>query len=138
MTEQTTPTELTEQKANDEKLPAPKDSSVEQKKRRLWAKLRSSAVAAGSSVIRKVLVLYYAARDNDTPAWARATIWGAIAYFVAPIDGIPDLAPFLGYSDDLTVLAGALATVAAHIKESHKEQAEASLNKYLGEAQEED
>lgn len=104
----------------------------------LWEKLAGSALKAGESLVEKVLILYYAARDERTPTWARTAIWGAIAYFVAPIDGIPDLTPLLGYSDDVGIIAGALATVAAYIRPSHKEKAKASLKRWFGKAEAED
>ncbi|WP_211605080.1 YkvA family protein [Vreelandella arcis] len=50
--------------------------------------------------------------------WAKTTIYGALGYFISPVDAIPDLAPIVGYADDIGVLAGALAMVAAHIKGS--------------------
>jgi uncharacterized membrane protein YkvA (DUF1232 family) len=41
---------------------------------------------------------------TDVP-WSTITaVAGAVAYFVCPIDAIPDLIPFLGYLDDAIVL----------------------------------
>lgn len=100
--------------------------------RSFWAKAKRSAKTAGRAVLNPALTLYYAFNDADTPAWAKTVILGAVTYFVSPVDAIPDLVPVLGYSDDLVVLAGALATVGAHIKREHKERARQWLDDVLG------
>ena len=90
-------------------------------------KVAAFAPAAGKEVIRKALTLYRCLRDPDTPTWARARIVGALGYFIFPLDAIPDVVPLTGFSDDLGVLALALATVAFHIKPEHKRQAQEKL-----------
>ena len=40
-------------------------------------------------------------------ALVKAALLGALAYFVLPFDFIPDLLPFIGYTDDAAVLATA-------------------------------
>ena len=50
-------------------------------------------IKAGKEVIEKALILYYCLQDDDTPAWAKTTIIGALGYFISPIDAIPDLVP---------------------------------------------
>ncbi len=79
----------------------------------LREKLARYAKTAGREVVEKVLLLYYALQRPDTPGWAKATIIGALGYFIAPLDAIIDLTPGIGYADDLGVLALALATVAS-------------------------
>ena len=82
-----------------------------------WGKLRKFAVQAGKEVVEQALTLYYAAQRPETPLWAKTVIYSALAYFVLPTDAIPDLAPFVGYADDLGTLAAALTTVAMCISE---------------------
>lgn len=94
-------------------------------------KVASFAPAAGKKVIRGALTLYRCLRDPATPKWARARIVGALGYFIFPLDAIPDVVPLAGFSDDLGVLALALATVATHIKPEHKEKAEAKLRTWF-------
>ena len=94
-------------------------------------KLTGFAPAAGKGVIRRALTLYRCLRDPATPKWARARIIGALGYFVFPLDAIPDVIPLTGFSDDLGVLALALATVAFHIKPEHKRQAEEKLAEWF-------
>ncbi len=82
-------------------------------------------------MIRGALVLYRCLRDPNTPKWARTRIIGALGYFIFPLDAIPDVVPVAGFSDDLGVLALALATVALHIKPEHKQKAEEKLKTWF-------
>ena len=88
-----------------------------------WDKLASAAGSAGREVLETALALYFALIDDDTPAWARSIIIGALVYFVSPIDAIPDFIPVAGYTDDLAVMVAAVATLGAHIKREHRERA---------------
>ncbi|UJS23682.1 YkvA family protein [Thiothrix winogradskyi] len=96
-----------------------------------WGKVKNYAKAAGERVLEPALKLYYAANDGDTPAWAKTTIFGALGYFIFPIDVIPDIAPVVGYTDDLGVLAAAIAATAVHIKNEHTEKAKAILTQWF-------
>lgn len=86
-------------------------------------KLRRSARAVGGRIVESALILYYAAQSPDTPQWARAVIYGALGYFILPTDAIPDLVPGVGYTDDLGVIAMALATIASRITPQMRAQA---------------
>jgi uncharacterized membrane protein YkvA (DUF1232 family) len=92
-----------------------------------WSKCGHALRAAGREVIEKALWLYYALQRPETPAWAKAVIVGALGYFISPVDAVPDPLPVVGFSDDLAVLAGALATVAAYIDAEVKAKAARKL-----------
>lgn len=77
--------------------------------------------------LEDLLTAYYCAIDPATPARAKATLLGALGYFVLPLDAIPDMFLALGYTDDLAVLLLALRTVQAHITDTHHAQAKAAL-----------
>jgi uncharacterized membrane protein YkvA (DUF1232 family) len=98
----------------------------------LWRKVGRFARRAGREVIAKVLVLHFCLKDPDTPRWARRVIMGALAYFVIPIDAIPDIAPFAGFVDDFGILVVALAMVVTHIKPEHRELADDRLARWFG------
>lgn len=83
--------------------------------------------------MEKVLTLYFTLQDPATPGWARKVILGALAYFVLPLDVLPDILPGIGFTDDFGVIASALAAVAMHIQPAHKEQAAAKLRTWFGE-----
>ncbi|MGQ4879225.1 YkvA family protein [Billgrantia sp. LNSP4103-1] len=97
-----------------------------------WDKIAHSARRAGKNTLMPALKMYYSAQDPNTPLWAKTTIYGALGYFISPIDAIPDLTPFLGYTDDMGILAGALAIVAARINDKHREQARATMARWFG------
>lgn len=96
-----------------------------------WDKIKNYAKIAGESVLEPALKLYYAAEDSDTPAWAKATVYGALGYFICPIDAIPDITPVVGYVDDLGVLVAATSAIAAHIKQEHTEKAKRTLKQWF-------
>lgn len=96
-----------------------------------WEKVKNYAKDAGEAVLSPSLKMYYAAQDPDTPIWAKTTIYGALAYFISPIDAIPDITPVIGYADDLGALTVALAAVAAHIKNEHSDKAVETLQQWF-------
>lgn len=98
---------------------------------RFWKKLRGYGRVAGRAVLERALQLYYAAQSPDTPVWARTAIYGALGYFISVIDAVPDITPFVGYTDDLGVLAAALAAVAAHVTPEVKARAAATLERWF-------
>ena len=83
----------------------------------------------GQAVIYITLLLYYAWQRPDTPAWAKRIILGALAYLVAPIDSIPDLTPFIGFTDDMGVLSFSLVAIACYVDDEVKSIARGSLAK---------
>lgn len=65
------------------------------------------------------LTLINMLRDSNfkIPAWAVATIIGAIIYVVSPIDAVPDVLPVVGWADDAGVVTAVVGALAAIIKE---------------------
>ena len=72
---------------------------------------------------------FYCATDSATPLPIRATLFGALAYFVMPFDIIPDIFLGLGFTDDAAILVTAFTAARMHITEAHREQARAWLLK---------
>jgi len=56
------------------------------------------------SIKREVHAVYLAARDPETPWYAKALALFIAAYALSPIDLIPDFIPILGYLDDIILL----------------------------------
>lgn len=98
-----------------------------------WDKVVNYAKVAGAEVIEKALWLYYAAQRPETPAWAKTIIYGALGYFIFPVDAIPDAIPVVGYADDLGVLAAAIATVVMFINDDVKAAARTKMREWFGE-----
>ena len=113
------------------KMPPSNEKKISE--RRIVRKLRSAVHSIGSDAINQALTLYYTLRAPETPIWCRTVILGSLAYFISMIDGIPDLTPFLGYTDDIAVMAAAIATVAQYITPEIKQKAQEKTISILGE-----
>lgn len=92
---------------------------------RFWKKLKR--VLARIPFAEDLVAAYYCAADPQTPGYVRAVLLGAIAYFVLPIDMIPDILAGLGFTDDASVLAAAVAAVGRHLEPRHRELARKRL-----------
>ena len=97
-----------------------------------WQKLANHALEAGKEVVMSGLKLYYAARQKKTPAWAKAVALTALAYFISPVDAIPDVTPGIGYLDDAGVLATAIASLRLYITAEIVREAKAALKEWVG------
>jgi uncharacterized membrane protein YkvA (DUF1232 family) len=98
-------------------------------RRGFWSKVKR--VAARLPFAEDLLSAYYCAFDRATPIQVKAALLGALAYFVLPVDLIPDILPVLGYADDAAVLAAALRLVATHIRPEHRDAARQALARDL-------
>ena len=92
-----------------------------------WPKIRRTA--SKIPFAGQALSVWFAARDPETPTAAKALMLGALAYFVMPIDAIPDLFAGIGFTDDAAVIAALIATLGANIKRRHKDLADAALER---------
>ncbi len=93
--------------------------------RGFWPKLRK--VAAQVPFARDLLAVWFCARDPQTPATAKGMVMAALAYFVLPVDAIPDILPVIGYTDDAAVLAAVIAIIGKNLKDSHRDAAAETL-----------
>lgn len=103
--------------------------------RRVIRKIRSALHTMSSEAVSQALTLFYTLRAPETPMWCRTVILGSLAYFISIIDGIPDLTPFLGYTDDISVMAAAIATVSQYITPEIKQKAKDKTRSLLGDKQ---
>jgi len=103
------------------------DNSERSLRRNFWRKV--GRVAANIPFAEDLLAAYYCAFDRATPLQVRATLIGALAYFVLPLDAIPDVLPVLGFTDDAAVLATAIKLVASHMTPAHRDAARNALAK---------
>lgn len=110
------------------------DFAREYSEKSFWDKLKNVAKLAGREIVEKSLVLYYVGIDPETPAWAKGVIAAALGYFIVPLDAIPDMAPFVGYADDLGAIAAATAAIASCISKRHVQQAKMKTEEWFGTA----
>lgn len=96
-----------------------------------WPKMRR--VAAKVPFAKEALSVWYCAKDDDTPLAAKGMMLAALAYFVLPVDAIPDVIVGLGYTDDAAVFTALMAIVGRNLKPKHKQAAKADIEKLRGE-----
>jgi uncharacterized membrane protein YkvA (DUF1232 family) len=96
-----------------------------------WKKVRR--FASKLPFLDELLAAYYCATDPATPLHVKAILFGALAYFIMPIDLIPDFVAWFGFTDDAAVLYAAIRSVSGSIKPSHRDQARSSLNRLASE-----
>ncbi len=101
-------------------------------------KARKYLKIAGVQLVYACMLLFYAYKHPDTPSWARRMVLGALAYALAPIDLIPDLAPFLGFTDDFGVLMFGVVSIACYIDDSVREKAQKHVIKWFGRVDQDD
>ena len=79
----------------------------------------------------ETLALWFAARDDRTPWYAKLFVAAVVAYALSPIDLIPDFVPVLGYLDDLILIplgvALALRMIPADVMAAARERARVEL-----------
>lgn len=111
---------------SDIEILGPEDAERERRVRdRFWPTVKKALRHV--PFIEDVVAAYYAMLDPQTPTRARLTILGALVYFVSPFDLIPDFIVGLGFLDDATILAAAIAAVRSSIRDEHREAARRAL-----------
>lgn len=104
----------------------------------LWKKIKKFSKTAGTTVVYAVLLLFYVMKSKDVTVKTKVSIAAALGYFILPTDAIFDLAPLVGYTDDLGVLIFALSQVSSNITPEIKEQARNKLSEWFGDINEEE
>lgn len=77
----------------------------------------------------EAVAAYYCATDSNTPKRVRVTLMAALAYFVIPVDMVPDFIAGLGFTDDAAVFWAAWRAVSGHVTDAHRARARAFLGK---------
>lgn len=96
-----------------------------------WPKIRR--VAAKIPFAQQALSVWYCAKDDATPIAAKGMMLAALAYFVLPVDAIPDFIAGLGYTDDAAVFTALMAIVGRNLKPKHKLAAKRDIERLRGE-----
>ncbi len=94
--------------------------------------MRKKTKQISAPLLYAALLMYYAMIRNDTPKWAKRIILGGFVYLFTPIDAVPDIAPIIGYTDDLGVMFYALVLVAAYIDPQVRSSAMRTLQSWIG------
>ena len=98
-------------------------------RRDFWAKLKRFARQV--PFVEDIVAAYYCALDPATPMRVRGMLLAALAYFILPVDLIPDMIAGLGFADDAALFMAVIGLVAAHITPTHRAAAARALDKEL-------
>lgn len=97
------------------------EEQVEYVNKGFWTKVRKYAGKVPFS--HEAVAMYYCAMDPNTPAKAKVTAISALAYWILPIDLVPDIFPVVGYGDDATAIFVAYKAISSHITDEHRDKA---------------
>lgn len=96
-----------------------RDSEREERVRKqFWRTVRRAARQI--PFVDELVAAYFCALDTRTPTRVRGILLAALAYFVLPVDFIPDFIFGIGFTDDLAVLTAAITAVRSHITPAHR------------------
>ena len=100
--------------------------------KKLTGKLPKVARKAGQKLSYAILLLYYVLRSPSVNKGDKATILGALGYFILPLDIMPDFVPLVGFTDDLSAILLALHAVWKNITPDVKAKAAAKAAELFG------
>ena len=97
-----------------------------------WDKIKAFARKAGIKLIYLALLLFYTLQSGNLSLKDKAIIYGALGYFILPIDLIPDWIPVIGLSDDFGTLMYAYKRIKENITDEIREKAAIKLMEIFG------
>ena len=71
-----------------------------------WSKVERVGKKLSFTKDLKALFNYFT--SQNIPWYRKSIVVGALVYFILPIDSIPDIAPLIGYLDDLGVITAVI------------------------------
>lgn len=117
-------------------MPGTVERNEETVRKGFWSKLKRNL--ARVPMADQVVAAYYAAFDPATPFRTKAMLLAALAYFIMPIDVVPDFILGFGFTDDMTVLLTAFGLIRSHVTEAHLERARETVEQLRAEAKQPD
>jgi len=87
-----------------------------------WDKLKK--YASKVPFARDAVALYFCAMDPETPLAAKATAVATLAYWILPVDLIPDFIPVAGFADDAAAVFFAIRKLRQNITDEHYAKAD--------------
>lgn len=94
--------------------------------RGFWDKI--SRFAGRIPFAENAAAAWFCARDPATPSHVKAVLVAALAYFVIPMDALPDFLPVLGFTDDAALFWSVWQMMKGYITEEHREKAARALD----------
>ena len=104
-------------------LPVPIPKSYDEKRvnANFWPKLKR--VAAMVPGVSDVLALYYYMNSGKAPLKHKISILATLAYFIMPLDAVPDFIGALGYVDDVAVALGLIKFIGSETMKPYRDYA---------------
>ncbi len=111
-------------------IPIPKEYNEARVRKGFWPKFKR--VAAQVPGISEILALYFYLNSDLAPAQHKLSIIATLAYFLIPLDIIPDILGPLGYTDDVFVAMGLIKFIGADIMKPYRAYARKWLKGEVG------
>lgn len=92
----------------------------------LWDYVKKIGAKLGKAALDAINYLWEVMKNPEIPIQAKLIAISALLYFINPIDFVPDVIPFFGFTDDAAALAAAVTSITyiIHIHEESKKQKE--------------
>jgi len=80
-----------------------------------WSKVEKVGKKLSFTKDLKALFNYFT--SQNIPWYRKSIVVGALVYFILPIDTIPDIAPLIGYLDDLGVITAVIKYLGSELNQ---------------------
>lgn len=98
----------------------------------LWEKIKENAKRYGRYAAKQALLMYFVLKSDETPASAKAVIYGSLAYLVLPINLISSKHhPILGWADEIAAIAIAYRKGRQYVTPEIERLTEETLDKWF-------
>ena len=88
---------------------------------------KAKKLAGKIKFLQDAVELYYCAIDPKTETWIKVLAFSALAYFVIPLDAVPDYIPIVGYLDDAGIITSAIKKLSDKVTDEHRSKAKELL-----------
>lgn len=102
-------------------VPVPDDYDQRRVEEDFWPKLKR--VAAEVPGVSDLLALYYYMNSDQAPFQHKVAVVATLAYFIMPVDALPDFFGALGYTDDLAVALGLIRFIGSEKMQPYRKYA---------------
>lgn len=107
---------------NDMKTVPKEEYANDYSEKSFLSKLSTNFRTIGRKVLLPALELYIALKGNKIKGSEKVLIIAALGYFISPFDAVPDITPFIGYSDDLAILLATTYRIFKNMPEDKRDK----------------
>jgi uncharacterized membrane protein YkvA (DUF1232 family) len=99
-------------------VPVPRGYDRERIEANFWPKFKRAVLSVPG--LADVLALYYYMNSDRAPMQHKVSILATLAYFIMPLDAIPDFLGAMGYTDDVAVALGLIKFIGSDIMRPYR------------------